>query len=203
MKSTLRILAAAASLLLAACAPQQLVRNEGDAASLAQQQAREQQLAGVNHWVLQGRLSVSSDRDSGGPGNLTWTQNGDHYEFTLRAPIVGKSFRLIGGPDGAELDGLEGGPQHGPDAEALMQRALGWDVPLSELRAWVLGVRAKGSAAELSFGDDKLPSLLQQDGWSVSYPTWDTTHQPPLPTKVFAEKPPYKVRLAIESWSVQ
>ncbi len=202
MKSTFRILAVLAPLLLAACAPQQLVRNKGDAASLAQQEAREQQLADANHWTLQGRLFVSNGQDNG-TGSFTWTQNGDHYEFTLRAPITGKSFRLVGGSDGAELDGLDGGPQRGPDAEVLMHRALGWNVPLDELRAWVLGVRAKDAAAELSFGDDKLPSLLQQDGWAVSYPAWDTTRQPPLPTKVFADKPPYKVKLAIESWSMQ
>jgi outer membrane lipoprotein LolB len=202
MKSTIRILAALAQMLLAACAPQQLVRNKGDAASLAQQDVREQQLSDANHWTLQGRLFVSNGQDNG-TGSFTWTQNGDHYEFTLRAPITGKSFRLVGGPDGAELDGLDGGPQRGPDAEVLMRRALGWNVPLDELRAWVLGVRAKDASAELSFGDDKLPSLLQQDGWAVSYPAWDTTRQPPLPTKVFADKPPYKVKLAIESWSMQ
>lgn len=202
MKSTFRILAALAPLLLAACAPQQLVRNKGDATSLAQQDVREQQLSDANHWTLQGRLFVSNGQDNG-TGSFTWTQNGDHYEFTLRAPITGKSFRLVGGPDGAELDGLDGGPQRGPDAEVLMRRVLGWNVPLDELRAWVLGVRAKDASAELSFGDDKLPSLLQQDGWAVSYPAWDTTRQPPLPTKVFADKPPYKVKLAIESWSMQ
>lgn len=202
MKSSLRILAALTPLLLAACAPQQLVRNKGDTASLTQQEAREQQLADANHWTLQGRLFVSNGRD-GGTLNVTWAQNDDHYEFVLRTPVTGKSYRLVGSAEGAVLEGVDGGAQRGPDAEALMRRTLGWDVPLDELRAWVLGVRAKGSAAEVSFGDDKLPSLLQQDGWAVSYPAWDNTRQPPLPTKVFAEKPPYKVKLAIESWSMQ
>lgn len=78
-----------------------------------------------------------------------------------------------------------------------------WEVPLDELRAWVLGLRAQGAQADLSFGNDRLPSVLVQDGWTVSYPAWDMTRQPPLPAKVFAEKPPYKVRLAIESWSLQ
>jgi outer membrane lipoprotein LolB len=202
MKSSLRILAALVPLLLAACAPQQLVRNQGDAASLAQQQAREHQLADANHWTLQGHLFVSNGQDNGS-GTFTWTQNGDRYEFTLRAPITGKSFRLEGGPDGAVLDGLDGGPQQGPDAEALMQRVLNWDVPLSELRAWVMGVRAQGATSEISFGDDRLPSALQQDGWDVTYPAWDNTRQPPLPTKVFAKKPPFTVKLAIESWTMQ
>jgi outer membrane lipoprotein LolB len=202
MKSSLRFLAALAPLLLAACAPQQLVRNKGDAASLAQQAAREQQLANTNHWTLEGRIAVSNGKD-GGSGALTWMQDGDRYEFTFRAPITGKSFRLTGGPGNALLEGVDGGPLQGANAEALMRRALGWDVPLDELRAWVLGVRTQGVDAELSFGDDKLPSLLQQDGWAVSYPAWDSTRQPPLPAKVFAEKPPYSVRLVINSWTLQ
>ncbi|RDS83119.1 outer membrane lipoprotein LolB [Dyella monticola] len=201
MKSLLRAFAALAPLLLAACAPQQLVRNQGDTAALAQQTAREQQLANTTHWVLQGKLGVYNAQD-GGSGSFTWIQDGDRYDFTFRAPITGKSYRLTGGPDGAELAGVEGGPQHGADAETLMQRVLHWDVPLSELRAWVLGLRAQGQQAQLSFGDNGLPSQLLQDDWAVTYPAWDTTRQPPLPVKVFADKPPYKVRLAIQSWDL-
>ena len=202
MKSFLRVFAALTPLLLAACAPAPLVRKQGDAAELAQQQAREQQLANADHWVLQGQLGVYNAKD-GGSGTFTWTQDGDRYEFIFRLPISGKSYRLDGGPDGAELDGAEGGPQRGPDAESLMRRALHWEVPLDELRAWVLGLRAQGAPAELSFGDDRLPSMLQQDGWTVSYRAWDTARQPPLPLKVFAEKPPYKVKLAVESWDLR
>jgi outer membrane lipoprotein LolB len=202
MKTFSRACAAFAPLLLAACAPSQLVRNKGDAAALAQQAAREHLLANADHWTLQGKLGVSNGQDAGS-GGFTWTQDGDHYEFIFRTPISGKSYRLTGGPDGAELDGIEGGPLRGPDAEALMRRALHWEVPLGELRAWVLGLRAQGATADLSFGADRLPSELLQDGWTVSYPAWDTTRQPPLPTKVFAEKQPYKVRLAIQSWDMQ
>jgi len=201
MKHPFRLLAAILPLLLVACVPRQAVRIKGDAALLGQQQTRERQLAGADHWTLQGRLGVS-DGHHGGSGSLTWTQDGDHYDFVLRGPALsGVSFHLSGGPDGAVLDGLRGGPLRGPDAEALMRRALGWDVPLRDLRAWVLGLRADSGPAVLRFGENKLPSLLQQDGWAVDYRAWDTSRQPPLPSTVFAAKPPYKVRLSVESWS--
>ena len=198
MKRNLRILAVALPLLLVACAP--VVRMKGDAGLLNDQAKREQALAHADHWTLQGRLGVS-DGKSGGTGSFSWTQNGDQYEFVLRGPAIsGMNFRLSGGPDGALLEGLDGGPVHGSDAEVLMHKALGWDVPLRDLRAWVLGLRADSGPAELSFGTDRLPSLLQQDGWAVDYREWDATRKPPLPTKVYAGKPPYTVRLSIESW---
>ncbi len=202
MKTFLRILAAALPLLLAACVPAPAVRVKGDAALMQEQEARERVLSGTDRWILQGKLGVSDGKE-GGSGTLNWTQDGERYEFTVRSPVVGKSFRLSGGPDGALLEGLDGGPLRGPDAESLMLKALGWDVPLRDLRAWVLGLRADSGPAELSFGTDRLPSLLQQDGWSVDYREWDAGRQPPMPKKVFAEKPPYRVRLSIESWNFQ
>jgi outer membrane lipoprotein LolB len=191
-------LGAAAGLLLAACAPAP-VRKPADQAALAAQAAREAQLANVDRWTLDGHLAVSDGRD-GGSGSLHWTQDGERYDFELRAPVTGKSFRLRGGPDGALLEGLADGPLRGPDAETLLRKALGWEVPLRELRAWVLGLRAPGSPAELSFGEHALPSLLEQDGWAVDYRAWDLAQQPPLPAKVFASQPPYKVKLSIESF---
>lgn len=191
-----------ALLSLAACTPQ-AVRMKGDASLLNAQLAREQRLAQADHWLLQGRLAISNGKD-GGSGSFSWRQDGERYEFTLRGPAIsGMNFRLSGGPDGAVLEGLERGPLRGPDAEALMRQALGWEVPLRDLRAWVLGMRADSGPAELSFGVNRLPSLLQQDGWAVDYREWDETRQPPLPTKVFAASPPYKVKLSIESWQFQ
>jgi outer membrane lipoprotein LolB len=201
MKQALKIFAAALPLLLAACvAP---VRMKGDAGLLNAQLAREKALAHADHWVLQGRLGVS-DGKTGGSGSFSWTQNGDQYEFVLRGPAIsGMNFRLSGGADGALLEGLDGGPLRGPDAEVLMRKALGWEVPLRDLRAWVLGLRADSGPAELDFGVDRLPSLLQQDGWTVDYREWDTARTPPLPTKVYADRLPYKVKLSIESWQFQ
>ena len=184
-------------LLLAACVP--AVRMQGDAGLLGEQRAREQALAHADHWTLRGRLGVASAHD-GGSGSFTWVQDGERYEFVLRGPLASKSFRLSGNADGALLEGLDAGPLRGPDAQALMRQALGWDVPLRDLRAWVLGLRADSGPAELSFGADRLPAILRQDGWVVDYRQWDQSRQPPLPQKVFAERPPYKVKLSIDTW---
>src|SRR5215469_11767050 len=128
MKLPIRLLAAALPLLLAACAHKEAVRPMPKAdytVLLDQQRAREHQLAKSDHWVLQGKIGVSGQvngKSEGGSGTLTWTQNGESYEFVVRGPVGSKSFRLSVTPDGAVLEGLEGGPQRSPNAESLVQK---------------------------------------------------------------------------------
>ena len=207
MRSARWRVAATLSLLgLAGCAslPPPRVGMPGDAGQLLEQAAREQALGQLSDWHLEGRLGITNSADSrgSGSGSLSWTQQGGHYVFTVDGAF-GNSFRLSGGPDGALLEGLGKQPLRDVDAEALMQRAVGWSVPLVELRAWVLGLRAAGSQAQVSYGADRLPAVLQQDGWRVEYRGWDTSRQPALPTFVVATKPPYAVRLAIKSWQLK
>jgi outer membrane lipoprotein LolB len=175
-----------------------------DAGMLAEQAAREHALGGRQDWSLSGRLGISNSSDSrgNGSGSLSWDQHGDGYVFTVNGGF-GYDYRLTGDAQGAVLEGVGKQPIRGRDAEALMLRAAGWAVPLSELRAWVLGLRANGSSAQLTFGADRLPAVLEQDGWRVEYRRWDTTHAQPLPSFVIASKPPYMVKLSIHAWTLK
>jgi outer membrane lipoprotein LolB len=196
-----RLVIISLAMFLSACATTRApLHLTGDATTLGMQEQRERSLADSEHWRLEGRLSVSDGKESGS-GGLTWRQDGERYEFTVRTPVTGRSFRLTGGPGGAELEGLDGGTRRGADAEALMASALGWQIPMRELKRWVLGLRADSGPADIAFGVDRLPSRLVQDGWTVDYRQWDATKQPAMPVRVFAEKAPYKVRLSIEDWS--
>jgi len=195
----MRLLAATLVLTaLAACAP---VRTRGTAAQLEAQVGREHVIGAQTRWNLEARFAVSDGRD-GGSGALSWQEDGDNYLFVLRAPVTGKTVRLQGGPGGAVLSGLRELPIRGDDAESLLATEFGWHMPVTQLAYWVRGLRAPDTTARLSFGADGLPSLLSQDGWNVEYRDWYVTRKPPLPRKVYASKPPYSVRVLIESWQV-
>ncbi len=194
------LILALAMVTLSACAP---VRIKGDSGTLAMQAAREQALATRDHWVLRAHLGVSDGHD-GGSGTLTWERDGDRFIFTVRAPITGRSFRLSGGPEGAVLEGLDQGPVRGADAGRLLDRVLGWHVPVGPLHDWVRGMRAPagGTPALLRFGENGLPSLLKQDGWTVEYRDWYADRDPALPRKVYATHGDYRVRLSIRDWTM-
>jgi len=190
--------AASAMAILAACAPVP-VRTPGTAKQLAAQAAREQALGAQQDWSLDGRFAAS-DGHHGGSGGIAWQQNGQQYQFMLRAPVTGKTVQLNGGPNGAVLMGAGKQPLVGSDAGQVLNAEFGWEVPVADLAWWVRGLRAPGRPAILTFGANGLPATLDQDGWHVDYRDWYSERNPPLPRKVYASRDPYTVRLMIETW---
>ena len=190
------------SWLLFACTPHQIVQHTNRAALLRQQRVREQYWAHVDHWLMRARLGVSNGHH-GGSVSLIWVQHGAVSDIRLHGPIFsGVDVYLRVSPHGAVLKGLRDGPLRGPHAREVIRQALGWNIPLRDLRAWLFGLRVDHGGVRLEFGSDGLPVLLQQHGWSVRYRNWDVKRIPPLPCRIFAAKPPYKVRLAVQSWEI-
>ena len=183
-------------LLLAACAPTPVrPRVQGDETVQA---ARESALANQSTWSFTGRLAISTAGNAGN-ARIEWKQDGADYDIRLSAPIAGQGWRLRQTRGVVSLDGLEGGPRQGTDAEAMLQEATGWRIPLSAMGSWVRGVRSIG-AADLEFDPGGLPATLRQGGWAVEYRGW-TAAATPLPVRVFATRPDASVRLIIERWS--
>lgn len=202
IKRELRCAAVGATLLaLAGCAGPRVKPLPADAARLAQQAVRESALAARNIWTVRGRLGVSDGHDSGS-GSLEWTEEGAAYRFSLHAPVTGKTWVLTGNADHATLSGLRDQPVQGPDAAQLLERELGWHVPVARLSWWARGMRAPG-AARITFGSDGLPATIEQAGWKIDYLDYDHRSSPPLPSKVFASSGNYKVRLAVHAWTMQ
>lgn len=196
-----RVAALAAAALIAACAGPRVKPPTvpADAALLERQAVRERTLGAQTEWNLRGRLGVSDGRDSGS-GSLEWSQRADAFRFSVHAPVTGKTWTLSGDANHATLQGLREQPIEAGDAQDLLQRELGWHVPVDELTHWVRGSRAT-PAARIAFRADGLPAEIDEGGWNVQYLDYDTSRDPPLPTKVFAARGEYRVRLAIREWN--
>ncbi len=195
LRSAITILIAAT---LAACAP---VRVKESAQTNSVQTAREAKLASNAHWAITAHIGVSDGKD-GGSGELVWKQDGDKYDFTVHAPVTGKTWKLSGDATHASLEGVDPQPDLDDNPERLLKQRLGWDVPLSKLGAWARGLRATGSQAQMQFDAQNLLAVIEQDGWKVEYRDWYTDRDPALPRKLFASRGSAHVRMSIENWSI-
>jgi outer membrane lipoprotein LolB len=179
---------------------------QGEAAQAAamQQRAREQALHSAGPWTFDGRVAIQK-AGKGGSGRIDWRHDGQGGDvISLSAPITRQSWQLAVFPDGSgQLDGLEGGPRSGADAEALLREATQWDIPVRALAAWAKGVASPtlGEAA-IQYGADGLPRQIEQGGWRIDYPAWrqDATTCQALPARIESIRGDATVRLVIDHW---
>lgn len=194
-------LAAFLALLLAACAHRPPPAGASGIEAVqahAAQAAREARLAEVPGWRLRGRVAFAHGQE-GSSAQIDWRQQGEAFDIRLIAPVTGRQWRLHGDPAGATLEGLDGGPRHAADAEALLAEATGWVLPVRELPAWVRGARGPGLAEDLAVDAEGRPLGWRQAGWQLRFPDW-LPGDPPLPRRIFAERGNASVRLVVGQW---
>ncbi len=166
--------------------------------------AREDAVRALPQLAFSGRVAMSNGRE-GGSGRIEWMQRGADYRVTLSAPVTRQSWQLEGGPQGARIDGLEGGPRDGADVGLLLHEATGFEIPVAAMAAWAAGTRAAGSAAEVGFDADGRLARLQQAGWIVDYLEWQpegaSGAMPALPTRINARRGDARVRLIVDAWA--
>ena len=152
-------------------------------------ETRQAKAAAIERWRVSGRVAVSDGRE-GGSGRFDWTQNGDAYVMTIRAPVSNQTWRLSGDAGHALLEGAASGPMEGADPEELLVRGTGWHLPVRQMRHWVRGI-PHSSGADARVDAKGLPSELNEAGWTLQFRSYDQSLDPPMPTRIAATRPPY------------
>lgn len=210
MKSFYRLLPLLVAALLSACAstgprPGPPVASAPLSAEMRQAEAQRQDwLRAHPDWSFQGRAAISKGRN-GGSGRVDWRQDGRDYRIQLSAPVTRQSWVLTGeGATGrARLEGVEGGPRGGDDAQDLLFQATGWQIPVDGLPAWVRGLVDDGQAGVVRDAQGR-PAALEQAGWRVEYQEWFPAQdgRPALPKRIEARSGDAKVRLLFDQWAM-
>ncbi|QSX79825.1 lipoprotein insertase outer membrane protein LolB [Agrilutibacter solisilvae] len=170
----------------------------------AWQRARHVALEGATRWSLSGRIAVSAN-GKGGSGRIDWTQDGDRFDIALGAPVTRQSWRLSGDATLARLEGLEGGPREGADAQRLLQEATGWRIPVGALRDWARGLPSTQATGGVeTYGSDGRLARVTQSGWVLEFQDWHpaTAERPDMPKRIFARSGDATVRLLIDEWQL-
>lgn len=166
--------------------------------------ARTAWLAAHPNWSFQGRVAITKGRN-GGSGRIDWAQQQRQYRIELSAPVTRQSWRLSGDSQGGgRLEGLEGGPRAGEDAQQVLREATGWEIPVNLLPDWVRGQVAVDAAAPEQVGYDAEGRLqaLRQMGWEIQFQEWypPSDGRPALPRRIEARNGDAKVRLLLDQW---
>ena len=174
-----RSLAAAATLLLAACAG-----------------ADFRHPAGELEFELTGRIAVSY-RDDAGSGYIRWRHGPRSDEMLLTSPLGQGIARLVRAGEEITLTTQQGQEFRAADAEALTEQVLGFRLPLAGLADWVRARPAPSPAPTLERRDAAARlAELEQSGWRIEYQEYEGA----LPARLRLTFPGLELRLAISSW---
>lgn len=121
-----------------------------------------------------GRFAVQYDDRLGKQqnvyGNFDWQEHGDDVSLELRSPL-GQTLAVVKStPSAASLELPNRPTQYATDVGDLMQKTLGFDLPLAGLRYWLLPTPAPATPAEtVRDPDGTRVKQIRQDGWTIDY----------------------------------
>lgn len=152
-------------------------------------------------FAFNGRVLIKqgAQRDSSG---IRWEHRGED-EILLLGPLGYTAGRIHRDARGATLDDAYGKHYAAPDAEALMQKALGWQLPLSGLRYWVTAEPAPDAEFRVEKNASGQVNSLQQQGWEISYSRYSGTTPNALPMQLNMRRDGIDVVLQIDEWEKQ
>ncbi len=157
--------------------------------------------AGQAPFAFNGRVATRHDGENSSAG-VRWAHHGAEDEILLLAPLGQTVVRIKGDAQGVVLE-TSGKYYAAKDAETLTEQVLGWHLPMSGLRYWVLALPAVGSEAEIERGAHGQLKVLRQDGWEIRYQRYATEAPDSLPLRLSLQRDGMEIKLFIDEWEAQ
>lgn len=124
-----------------------------------------QVLEAPDQFSLQGKIGVRTPQQSGS-AFFTWVQEEDEFDIELSGILgVGKT-QISGKPGEVTLNSAKTGLISAATPEELLERATGWQAPITHLVKWVQAKPATRQA-QLNKDDSGRIAQIQEDGWQV------------------------------------
>jgi len=151
---------------------------------------------------LEGRVAVKAGEESFS-GGLTWQRESAREELLLRTPLGQGIAELRGDAVGMELKDAKGRLFFATDADALVKKTLGLDLPLRGLAWWVVGLPRPGASYRATPDADGHLGTLEQDGWQIMFSRYELQQGQPLPGKLVARRDEaLEVRVVVDTWEL-
>lgn len=149
-------------------------------------------------FAFNGRVAIKHNGERSSAG-LRWAHSPNEDEILLLAPLGQTFARIHRDAQGVTLD--EFGKHYvAQDVEDLTHRVLGWELPLSGLRYWVMALPASGSAADIQRDAKGRVAVLRQDGWEINYSRYATEAEDSLPLRFVVRREQLEIMVLIDEW---
>jgi outer membrane lipoprotein LolB len=188
------ILLVACAAVLAGCAALR-PKEPSLPAAAASWDERRKDLEQATRWDLEGRAAVALGQQ-GWQASLNWRQTGADSELHLAGPLGIGALMIKVTPAGLSLNGA-------PPSDAVvaqLQDRLGFELPLDNLRYWLLGIPDPNTPFELTRNAQDRAVRLSQAGWNIEYDDYMAGDGDLLPKRLVLTRAEARVRIAVDRW---
>ncbi|QLH41724.1 MAG: outer membrane lipoprotein LolB [Coxiellaceae bacterium] len=188
------------TIILSGCATVSLPAPMAAPTTISKEQ-REAALYSLENWSLTSALSLRQPQKAL-LASLVWQQQGQHYTQVISGPFNVGSVRIEGMPGQVTLWRSAKLKYTASSPEELMQKQLGWQLPVSNMYYWVRGVAIPNVPATREYDNQGHLIGLNQAGWQIMYSDYKTIGNVDLPGKIELRSGQLQVKLVIKRWRV-
>ena len=163
-------------------------------------ETRRQFLEATDRFEFRGRIGVSAGEE-GFNGKLAWRQTGEKLDASVGGPLGMGTVVIAGTEQRLTLTDKDGQVTELFDVESDLKIRYGWTLPVTSLRYWALGIPDPATTSVLEFGDDGLPSVISQRGWTVRINEYREGGGQSMPRRISAVGAEARVRLVVDHWA--
>ena len=194
-----------ASVLLAACSINKPQQGPGPSTTSPQWQQHQQAVAKITQYQTRGAFAYLSDKQKV-YARFNWQQTApDRLRLLLANPPGSTGLQLDAQGDTVQLVDNKGKRYVSNDAEKMISQLTGMDIPLANLRQWMMGLPGDASDYQLN-NNYQLQSLTySRNGqqWKVNISDYDSKVNPPLPANLELTEGGQRIKLRMDSWTTQ
>ena len=191
MKKLHHLLMIICLLTLAACSS----RQQPDNTNWRQQREK---LESVTHWAISGKLAIITAEKKGST-RIRWQQNGDDYDLNLTSLLGTRVMEMHKTGNQVLIIDDQGREYRGVDAETLVYRLTGWQMPVSQLPVWIKGLPGN---TDYEINPNGQVTRIKTDDWQMQYQTYQPIDGWMMPEKVTFKGPRTELRLVISDWEI-
>jgi outer membrane lipoprotein LolB len=172
------------------------VRPGDDAMTYAQ---RREHLAALDAWELRGRIAIDNGEEAF-QGRFQWSQQPDRLALTVRGPLGTNVLRVSGPADRLTLE-TRGQSRELDDPEYQLSAMLGWWLPVTSFKSWLLGMPDPAYRAREELDPTGVLATLQQRLWQLSYASYQLMGGVLLPRRIDLTHEQLEFRVVIDDWA--
>ncbi len=193
-----------AALLLAACS---VHPPTGPAKSQTSPEWRqhEQAVSQLTHYQTRGSFAYLSSQQKV-YARFNWQQNGPgSYRLLLTNPLGSTEMDLSVQPGKAQVINSQGKKYISDDAQLMIHQLTGMDIPLDNLRQWMLGL--PGDAGSFTLDDQGLLKQVNYSRggqqWTVNYLDYRDGTRPLMPGNMELRQGEQRIKLKMDNWDLK